>query len=58
MSERMTGMGLAAYSLASGFTALVAGAAVSLLTTGTARIIVWCVAAAVVSIAAGVAGGR
>ena len=54
----MTGMRLAAYSLASGFTALTAGAAVSLTTTGTARIIVWCVAAAVVSIAAGVAGGR
>jgi hypothetical protein len=47
------GIGAVRYSLASGVLAVTVGAAVSLAATGSARIIVWCAAAGITSVAAG-----
>lgn len=45
--------GMVAYSLGSGIVSLVAGAAASLIVTGTARVAVWCGVSAAVSVSTG-----
>lgn len=47
------GLGAVRYSLACGVLAVALGAAVSLLASGSARIVVWCAAAGLTSVAAG-----